>query len=86
MSYFFAGHFIAFFTLCIRCFGVLGLPGVTIDPSNGFLWLDLATLMTDLVCMVYVIDFMRRYASGDNYSKLIRYTQPILDKILFVGT
>ena len=84
MSYFFIAHFIGFFTLCIRCFGVLGLPGVAIDPSNGFLWLDLAILMTDLGCMVYVMDFMRRYATGDNYSKFIRYTKPILEKILFV--
>jgi hypothetical protein len=86
MAYFFAGHFIAFFTLCIRCFGVLSLPGVAINPSNAFLWIDLAILMTDLVCMVYVMDFMRRFAIGDNNSKVIRYTEPILEKMLFVGT
>ena len=85
MSYFFITHFAAFFGLCIRCFGVFGMPGVAIDPSNGFLWLDLAILITDLVCVVYVMDFMRRFASGQNYSKLIRYVKPILGKILFLG-
>jgi hypothetical protein len=64
MAYFLTAYFIPFFTLCLRCFGVFGVPGVTIDPSNGFLWLDLAILITDLVCMVYVMDFLRRYASG----------------------
>ena len=86
MSYFFVAYFIPFFALCIGCFGVFGFPGVAIDPSNGFLWFDLAILMTDLVCMVYVIDFMRRYASGNNYSRFIRYTEPILERVLFLGT
>lgn len=86
MSYFFAAHFVAFFSLCIRSFGVFGSPGVKADPGNGFLWLDLAIIMTDLFCMVYVMDFIRRYASGENYSKFIRYTKPILEKVLFVAT
>jgi hypothetical protein len=84
MAYFFIAYFIPFFTLCLRSFGVFGLPGVAIDPNNGFLWLDLAILMTDLVCMIYVMDFLRRYASGKNYSRFIPYTEPILQKILFL--
>ena len=85
MSYFFITHFAAFFGLCIRCFGVFGLPGVAIDPGNIFLWYDIALLMTDLVCVVYVMDFMVRYARGENYSKFIRFINPILEKILFLG-
>ena len=85
MSYFFIAYFIPFFTLCIRCFGVFGHPGVVIDLTNSWLWADLTILMMDLVVIVYVMDFMRRYAIGNNYSKFIRYTQATLDKVLFVG-
>jgi hypothetical protein len=84
MSYFFANFFVPFYGLCIRCFGVLGQPGVAIDPSNAFLWFDLAILMIDVVCMVYVMDFARRYANGQNYSKLVEYVKGILQKILFL--
>jgi hypothetical protein len=84
MSYFFAAYFVPFYGLCIRCFWVFGRPGVAIDPSNGFLWFDLVILMTDIFCMVYVMDFAWRYAKGQNYSKFIRYTKAILQKILFL--
>ena len=83
LSYFFIAHFVAFFGLCLRCFGVFGLPGVAIDPTNIYLWLDLAILQSDLVCVVYVMDFMLRYAKGQNYSRFIPYMKGTLVKIMF---
>ena len=84
MSYFFAAYFFAFFGICIKSFGAFGQPGVSIDASNGFLWFDLAILMTDSVCLVWIMNFLRRYANDQNYSKIIRYTKDSLDKVLFV--
>ena len=85
MSYFIGAYFVPLYTLCFRCFGVLARPGVAIDPSNAFLWFDLSILMTDIFCVVYVMDFARRYAKGENYSKLVKYVQGILQKILFLA-
>ena len=84
MSYLFGSYFVAFFGICIRAFGALGVPGIAIDASKGFLWFDIVLLITDCVCLVWIMDFMRRYANGENYSKILLYTETTVERVLFV--
>ena len=79
-----AGLQINFFGIVINLMAMFSLPGVESDPSNPILWLDLFLCLMDFFFLLYIQEFLTKYAFKKNKSALVEHFQPEINKVLFI--